>query len=84
MPVADGFLRQVRSGGDGAESMTRSYAHPLSLFLRSCAQPRHYRQAGAGQVGLFMAMAGQVNQSNLLVTKKMTPSVVEMTFSSHF
>jgi integrase/recombinase XerD len=27
VPVADGFLRQVRFGRDGAESTTKSYAH---------------------------------------------------------
>ena len=32
--VADGFLRQVRFGRDGAESTTKSYAHSIALFLR--------------------------------------------------
>jgi hypothetical protein len=36
--VADGFLRQVRFGRDGAESTTKSYAHSIALFLRWCAR----------------------------------------------
>ena len=32
--VADGFLRHVRFGRDGAESTTKSYAHSIALFLR--------------------------------------------------
>jgi hypothetical protein len=31
--VADGFLRQVRFGRDGAESTTKSYACSIALFL---------------------------------------------------
>jgi integrase/recombinase XerD len=33
VPVADGFLRQVRFGRDGAESTTKSYACSIALFL---------------------------------------------------
>ena len=44
VPVADGFLRQVRFGRDGAESTTKSYAHSIALFLRWCA-----RRAGPGR-----------------------------------
>jgi integrase/recombinase XerD len=54
VPVADGFLLQVRFGRDGAESTTKSYAHSLALFLRWCARTGRTWQAGAGQLGLFM------------------------------
>src|SRR5258707_13043609 len=54
VPVADGFLRQVRFGRDGAESTTKSYAHSIALFLRWCARTGRAWQAGAGQLGLFM------------------------------
>jgi integrase len=54
VPVADGFLRQVRFGRDGAESTTKSYAHSIALFLRWCAGTGRTWQAGAGQLGLFM------------------------------
>ena len=54
VPVADGFLRQVRFGRDGAESTTKSYAHSIALFLRWCARTGRSWQAGAGQLGLFM------------------------------
>src|SRR5713226_1915459 len=63
VPVADGFLRQVRFGRDGAESTTKSYAHSIALFLRWCARTGRTWQAGAGQLGLFMtwlAHAGPV------------------------
>ena len=52
--VADGFLRQVRFGRDGAELTTKSYAHSIALFLRWCARTGRSWQAGAGQLGLFM------------------------------
>ena len=52
--VADGFLRQVRFGRDGAESTTKSYAHSIALFLRWCARTGRTWQAGAEQLGLFM------------------------------
>jgi hypothetical protein len=55
VPVADGFLRQVRFGRDGAESTTKSYAHSIALFLRWCARTGRTWQAGAGQLGLFMS-----------------------------
>jgi integrase/recombinase XerD len=54
VPVADGFLRQVRFGRDGAESTTKSYAHSIALFLRWCARTGCTWQAGAGQLGSFM------------------------------
>ncbi len=54
VPVADGFLRQVRFGRDGAESTTKSYANSIALFLRWCARTGCTWQAGAGQLGLFM------------------------------
>ncbi len=53
VPVADGFLRQVRFGRDGAESTTRSYAHSIALFLRWCARTGRTWQAGAEQLALF-------------------------------
>ena len=53
-PVADGFLRQVRFGRDGAESTTKSYAHSIALFLRWCARTGRTWQAGVEQLGLFM------------------------------
>src|SRR5712692_7648101 len=45
--VADGFLRQVRFGRDGAESTTKSYAHSIALFLRWCGRTGRTWQAGA-------------------------------------
>ena len=54
VPVADGFLRQVRFGRDGAESTTKSYAHSIALFLRWCARTGRTWQAGAAQLPLFM------------------------------
>ena len=54
VPVADGFLRQVRFGRDGAESTTKSYAGAIALFLRWCARTGRDWQAGAAQLGLFM------------------------------
>ena len=47
-PVADGFLRQVRFGRDGAEATTKSYPHSIALFLRWCARTGRSWQAGAG------------------------------------
>jgi integrase len=52
--VADGFLRPVRFGRDGAESTTRSYACSIALFLRWCARTGRSWQAGVEQLGLFM------------------------------
>ena len=54
VPVADGFLRQVRFGRDGAESTTKSYANSIALFLRWCARTGRTWQAGIEQLGLFM------------------------------
>jgi integrase len=54
VPDADGFLRQVRFGRDGAESTTRSYAHSIALFLRWCSRTGRSWQAGAEQLPLFM------------------------------
>jgi integrase/recombinase XerD len=58
VPVADGFLRQVRFGRDGAESTTRSYACSIALFLRWCARTGRSWQAGVEQLGLFMTWLG--------------------------
>src|SRR5664279_645544 len=52
--VADGFLRHVRFGRDGAESTTKSYANSIALFLRWCARTGRSWQAGAEQLALFM------------------------------
>ena len=52
--VADGFLRYVRFGRDGAESTTKSYAHSIALFLRWCARTGRTWQAGAEHLALFM------------------------------
>ena len=54
VPVADGFLRHVRLGRDGAESTTKSYANSIALFLRWCARSGRDWQAGAEQLALFM------------------------------
>ena len=54
VPVADGFLRHVRFGRDGAESTTKSYAHSLALFLGWCARTGRNWQEGVEQLGLFM------------------------------
>src|SRR5258707_15756202 len=54
VPVADGFLRQVRFGRDGAESTTKSYAHSIALFLRWCSRTGRTWQAGAGPLRVFM------------------------------
>jgi integrase/recombinase XerD len=54
VPVADGFLRQVRFGRDGAEATTKSYAHSIALFMRWCARTGRSWQAGAEQLPLFM------------------------------
>jgi site-specific recombinase XerD len=52
--VADGFLRQVRFGRDGAESTTKSYANSIALFLRWCDRTGRTWQGGVEQLGLFM------------------------------
>src|SRR5437867_914429 len=52
--VADGFLRQVRFGRDGAESTTKSYANSIALFLRWCARTGRTWQAGVEHLALFM------------------------------
>ena len=52
--VADGFLRQVRFGRDGAESTTKSYANSIALFLRWCVRTGRTWQGGVEQLGLFM------------------------------
>jgi integrase/recombinase XerD len=52
--AADGYLRYLRFGRDGAESTTRAYAGGIALFLRWCARTGRDWQAGAGQLGLFM------------------------------
>src|SRR6266536_2801532 len=52
--VADGFLRQVRFGRDGAESTTKSYANSIALFLRWCAPTGRAQQADAAQLALYI------------------------------
>src|SRR5438105_4524785 len=52
--VADGFLRHVRFGRDGAESTTKSYAHSIALFLRWCVRTGRSWHSGAEQLALFM------------------------------
>jgi len=52
--VADGFLRQMRFGRDGAESTTKSYANSIVLFLRWCARTGRAWEAGVEQLGLFI------------------------------
>jgi len=54
VPVADGFLRQVRFGRDGAESTTKAYACAIALFLRWCTRSGRTWPAGAEQLGSFM------------------------------
>jgi site-specific recombinase XerD len=54
VPLADGFLRQLRFGRDGAESTTKSYASSIALFLRWCARTGRTWQGGLEQLGLFM------------------------------
>jgi integrase/recombinase XerD len=73
--VADGFLRQVRFGRDGAESTTKSYAHSIALFLRWCTRTGRTWQAGAEQLPLFtmwLAHAGpavsSANTSSVVVS----------------
>ncbi len=61
--VADGFLRQVRFGRDGAESTTKSYAHSIALFLRWCGRAGRTWQEGAGQLGLFMTWLAHAGPS---------------------
>jgi integrase/recombinase XerD len=54
VPAADGFLRQIRFGRDGAESTTRSYAGSIALFLRWCARGGYSWPAGVERLGSFM------------------------------
>jgi integrase len=54
VPAADGFLRHVRFGRDGAESTTRSYAYSIALFLRWCERTGRPWTEGAAHLGLFM------------------------------
>jgi len=61
--VADGFLRQVRFGRDGAESTTKSYAHSIALFLRWCARTGRSWQAGVEQLGSFMTWLAHAGPS---------------------
>ena len=58
--VADGFLRQLRFGRDGAESTTKSYAHSIALFLRWCARTGRTWQAGAEQLADSTVMARRI------------------------
>src|SRR5438094_556792 len=52
--VADGFLRQVRFGRDGAESTTKAYAGAIALFLRWCGRTGQSWQVGLEHLGSFM------------------------------
>ena len=61
--VADGFLRHVRFGRDGAESTTKSYANSIALFLRWCARTGRSWQEGAEQLALFMTWLTYAGQS---------------------
>jgi len=61
--VADGFLRQVRFGRDGAESTAKSYAHSIALFLRWCARTGRTWQAGVEQLGSFMTWLAHAGPS---------------------
>ena len=61
--VADGFLRQVRFGRDGAESTTKSYANSIALFLRWCARTGRSWQEGAEQLALFMTWLSHAGPS---------------------
>jgi site-specific recombinase XerD len=63
VPVADGFLRQVRFGRDGAESTTRAYAGSIALFLRWCARTGREWQAGIEDLGLFMTWLAHAGPS---------------------
>jgi site-specific recombinase XerD len=63
VPVADGFLRQVRFGRDGAESTTKAYANSIALFLRWCARTGREWQAGIGDLGLFMTWLAHAGPS---------------------
>jgi len=54
VPAADGFLRQVRFGRDGAELTTKSYAGSIALFLRWCAYAGHGWPGGVEHLGSFM------------------------------
>lgn len=51
---ADGFLRHVRFGRDGAELTTRAYAGSIALLLRWCRRTGRDWVAGVEQLGLFM------------------------------
>lgn len=61
--VADGFLRHVRFGRDGAESTTKSYANSIALFLRWCARTGRSWQEGAEQLALFMTWLSHAGPS---------------------
>jgi integrase/recombinase XerD len=61
--VADGFLRQVRFGRDGAESTTKSYANSIALFLRWCARTGGTWLEGVEQLGLFMTWLGHAGRA---------------------
>ena len=59
VPVADGFLRQVRFGRDGAESTTKSYAHSIALFLRWCARTGRTWPGGRRAAGVVHDLAAR-------------------------
>lgn len=56
--VADGFLRHLRFGRDGAESTTKAYAHGIALFLRWCTRSGRSWEAGVEQLGSFITWLG--------------------------
>ena len=58
VPVADGFLRHVRFGRDGAESTTKSYACSIALFLRWCARTGPDMAGGRGAARVVHDVAG--------------------------
>jgi integrase/recombinase XerD len=58
LDVADSFLRQVRSGRDGAQATTKSYAHSIALFLRWCPPDRADMAGGDRDVHDLVGASG--------------------------
>jgi hypothetical protein len=54
--VADSFLRQVRFGRGGAESMTKAYADSIALFLRLSDWTEDPAVASIARVPLLLAL----------------------------
>src|SRR5450756_2583708 len=52
--VADGFLRHVGFGRDGAEATTKRYSDSIALFLRGSPRTGRGGQEGAEQLALCM------------------------------